>query len=107
MYKYSDGQIRFSDFNQPMGLTMSPENRWVKKADLIPWDELECEYAGLFKSKTGTVAKPFRLALGALLIQIEYGYSDKRWHYRYAKTRTCNISAGWVVTKTRHHSIRR
>lgn len=77
MYKYSDGQIRFSDFNQPMGLTMSPENRWVKKADLIPWDELECEYAGLFKSKTGTVAKPFRLALGALLIQIEYGYSDE------------------------------
>jgi hypothetical protein len=77
MYKIASKQIKFSDFNQPLGLTMNPNNRWIKKASIIPWDEIEKDYSGLFKAKTGQVAKPLRLALGALLIQIEYGYSDE------------------------------
>ncbi|MBP2644186.1 MAG: family transposase, partial [Firmicutes bacterium] len=40
-------------------------------------DELEKEYLTLFTGKKGQIAKPLRLALGALLIQIEYGYSDE------------------------------
>ena len=77
MYKFASKQIKFSDFNQPLGLTMNPNNRWIKKANIIPWDEIEKNYANLFKAKNGQVAKPLRLALGALLIQIEYGYSDE------------------------------
>lgn len=76
MYKKQSKSISFEDFNQPMGMTMSPDNRWVKKAELIPWDEIEKEYAKLFRGIKGKVAKSARLALGALLIQIEYGYSD-------------------------------
>lgn len=56
---------------------MNPKNRWIKKAQIIPWDEIEAQYACLFSSKNGQVAKSLRLALGALLIQIEYGYSDE------------------------------
>lgn len=56
---------------------MNPSNRWIKKAEIIPWDEIEKDYANLFKGKNGQVAKSLRLALGALLIQIEYGYSDE------------------------------
>lgn len=38
MYKYTDNtQSNFLDFNQPIGLHMNPENRWVKMADAIPW----------------------------------------------------------------------
>jgi len=77
MYKFASKQINFSDFNQPLGLAMDPNNRWIKKAELIPWNEIEKEYADLFKGKNGQVAKPLHLALGALLIQIEYGYSDE------------------------------
>lgn len=78
MYKkQSDTQLSLEDFNQPMGLTMNPENRWVKKAALIPWSALEDEYAALFESEKGNVAKPFRMAFGALLIQQAYGYSDE------------------------------
>ena len=77
MYKFASKQINFSDFNQPLGLTMNPNNRWIKKAEIIPWDKLEKEYAALFNGKNGQVAKPLRMALGALLIQIEYGYSDE------------------------------
>lgn len=39
MYKYTDNtQSSFLDFNQPIGLHMNPENRWVKMADAIPWE---------------------------------------------------------------------
>ena len=70
-------QLAFEDFNQPIGLKMNPENRWIKKAEGIPWLELEKGYAKNFRNKKGNVAKPLRMALGALLIQKEYGYSDE------------------------------
>ncbi len=78
MYKKNTfRQFGLSDFNQPIGLKMNPENRWIKKAVLIPWAEIEERYANLFPSKTGMPAKPLRTALGALLIQKQYGYSDR------------------------------
>ena len=77
MYQYASGQIRFEDFGQPVGMHMSPNNRWVKRAESIPWEDIEHRYAGLFKNRKGNVAKPLRLALGACIIQTEYGYSDE------------------------------
>ena len=78
MYKPTDKlQHSFLDFNQPMGLHMNPENRWIKLADRIPWDEFEVKYAKLFPSDTGNVAKPLRMALGALIIQTKFQYSDR------------------------------
>ncbi|MBU4440412.1 MAG: IS5 family transposase [Acetobacterium sp.] len=76
MYKFSDNQISFSDFKQPIGMKMNVTNRWVKKAESIPWKTIEKKYAKLFSNKKGNVAKPLRLALGACIIQAEYGYSD-------------------------------
>ena len=55
---------------------MNPKNRWIKKAEFVPWDEIEKEYAKLFQEYNGQIAKPLRMALGALIIQTEYGYSD-------------------------------
>ncbi len=78
MYKYTDNtQSNFLSFNQPMGLHMNPENRWIKMADAIPWDIFEKKYSRLFKGKNGRVAKPLRLALGSLIIQTKYQYSDR------------------------------
>lgn len=78
MYRADDKlQSSFLDFNQPMGLHMNPDNGWIKMADLIPWDKFEKKYRYLFKSKTGNVAKPLRMALGALIIQKKFQYSDR------------------------------
>lgn len=77
MYCYSNGQISFTDFQQPMGMHLREDNRWVKKVQTIPWSKIEGKYAELFPSSTGNVAKPLRLALGACIIQQEYGYSDE------------------------------
>lgn len=70
-------QLGLADFDQPIGLKMNPENRWVKKASIIPWDEIEDRYADLFPSDTGHPAKPLRMALGSLIIQKQYDYSDR------------------------------
>ena len=34
-----------------MGLKKNPENRWIKMAELILWDEFEIKYAELSKRK--------------------------------------------------------
>ena len=75
--KNKNHQITFTDFNQPLGLQMNPENRWVQKAAKIPWDKIEDKYTGLFPSNTGNVAKPLRMALGSLPIQQQLHFSDE------------------------------
>ena len=78
MYKAKDkSEYSFFDFNQPLGMHMNPENRWIRLAELIPWDEYEEKYASRFMSDTGNVAKPCRMALGALIIQKRLGFSDR------------------------------
>ena len=76
MYKKASKQVGITDFGMPLGLKLDPENRWVKKAETIPWEEIEQRYAELFESDRGNVAKPLRLVLGALIIQTERQISD-------------------------------
>ncbi len=78
MYKPLDKiQNSFFDFNQPLGMHMNPKNRWIALADRIPWDVFEVKYAELFPSSTGNIAKPLRMALGSLIIQTKFQYSDR------------------------------
>jgi IS5 family transposase len=41
-------QLSFKDFFLPFGGQLSGDNRWIKLAELIPWDELEDDYASQF-----------------------------------------------------------
>ena len=76
MYKKENKEESIFDFNGAYGIKLDEENRWVKKAKIIPWDEIEQKYKNLFPSSVGNVAKPLRMALGALLIQKEKRLSD-------------------------------
>ena len=54
MYKFDrNHQFKLSDFNQHIGLKMNSENRWVKKAATIPWNDNEEKHATLFPRKIG------------------------------------------------------
>ena len=75
--KSSKSQISASNFLLPFEGKLSPDNRWVIMADLIPWQEFESEYASLFSEETGAPAKSFRMALGALIIKEKLGISDR------------------------------
>jgi transposase, IS5 family len=77
MYRRSTpGQLSFENFYLPFGGKLSGENRWVKLAALIPWDKFEAEYAEHLSEEMGAPAKPFRMALGALIIKERLGTSD-------------------------------
>jgi len=66
-----------SDFELPSCGRLSPDNRWVKMAELIPWSEFEAEYAKNFPTEMGAPAKSFRMALGALIIKEKLLISDR------------------------------
>lgn len=79
MYKTEEWvQISFFDFNQSCGLQLDPENDWIKRAQLIPWHEIETSYAQQFPAQVGNVAKPLRMVLGALIIQKKKQLSDQQ-----------------------------
>ncbi|ACK68222.1 transposase [Rippkaea orientalis PCC 8801] len=65
------------NFALPFEGKLSPNNRWVIMASLIPWEDFEEEYAKLFDSEKGAPAKPFRMALGTLIIKEKLGTSDR------------------------------
>jgi hypothetical protein len=71
------GQLSFENFYLPFGGKLSGENRWVTLSKLIPWEKFENEYAEQFSKGIGAPAKPFRMALGALIIKERLGTSDE------------------------------
>ncbi|MCL2083608.1 MAG: IS5 family transposase [Oscillospiraceae bacterium] len=78
MYFKDDKQISLFEFGQSAGLTLDPENRWVKMAMKVDWDKIEDKYCGQFCPDNGAPAKPVRLAVCSLLIQKMEGLPDER-----------------------------
>ena len=70
-------QLSFEDFFLPFGGKLSADNRWIKLAELIPWDDLEDDYAAQFCKGFSAPAKPFRMALGTLIIKARMGHTDE------------------------------
>jgi hypothetical protein len=77
MYRKPSLQMILDDFILPFSSKMSANNRWIKLAKIIPWDDFEKDYAFMFPSDRGNVAKPVRMALGSLIIQARCGFTDR------------------------------
>jgi hypothetical protein len=80
MYRTEDKQqLAFKDFYLPFGGKLNPTNRWVQLAQLIPWEDLEEEYAAgsLLRAAKELRPLPFRTALGALIIKEKLGITDE------------------------------
>jgi hypothetical protein len=77
MYRKADReQVTIDDFITPFGGKLLADNRWVKLAKEIPWNQIEDRYAENF-GKCGNVAIPLRVALGSLIIKEKCGFSDE------------------------------
>jgi IS5 family transposase len=78
MYKHNLKQLEFEDFNLPFDGGLRSDNRWVKLAKFIPWDEFEIVYSkSMAGSGLGPPAMSVRIALGALIIKEKLGTSDE------------------------------
>ena len=77
MYKPKDRQTKhlFPEL-LPFGGQLDENNRWLRIAELIPWDELEGEYASHF-SHTGRPGTDGRLFIGLILLKHMAMVSDR------------------------------
>jgi hypothetical protein len=78
MYRHNQKQLEFEDFVLPFSGKLRSDNRWVKLAKFIPWEEFESAYSKtLTNSSLGPPAKSVRIALGALIIKERLGATDE------------------------------
>ena len=77
MYKAKDRETQplFEELF-PFGGKLNENNRWLKIAELIPWEQLENNYSQLF-SHTGRPGCDARLVIGLLLLKHMTGTSDR------------------------------
>jgi hypothetical protein len=68
MYRKTNRQISVEEFYSPFH-KLSRNNRWVRIAEMIPWERLEEKYSMQFCENNGSPAIPFRMALGTLIIK--------------------------------------
>jgi hypothetical protein len=82
MYRKSNrAQLSIEEFTLPFGGHLSADNRWIKMAELMPWDMIEDLYAaaGVFvdDKKDGRPPITARIAFGAIHIKEQEGLTDR------------------------------
>lgn len=69
MIKEQSSKQSVFDFYLPFDGELNPENRWVKLADQIPWDELGAVYNRNMSQDMGAPAISSRVVIGALILK--------------------------------------
>jgi hypothetical protein len=78
MIKYnSSKQVSIDEFLIPLGGRLHAENRWIKLARLIPWDELCAVYSKKMSAKMGRRGIHPRIIIGAVIIKHMKSLSDE------------------------------
>lgn len=73
----SQNQISLELFKHPFNTDLNPENRWVKLAALIPWDELAGIYAKNLQSDIGRKSVNIRIVIAAIIIKHKLKLDDR------------------------------
>ena len=75
MIKYTPSSERtLALFQTPFEQKLSPENRWVRMAELVPWDKMAEVFFSCLSTDQG---RPLRVILGALMVKHIEGLSDE------------------------------
>lgn len=78
MIRYTPAsQLTLEGFSHPFDNELDSENRWVKLAGLIPWDELAEVYARKLRSDSGRETVDIRMVIGAMIVKHKMGLSDR------------------------------
>ena len=73
----SQNQIKLPGFQLPFDAKLDPNNRWVKLAHTLPWDELVQPYLKVMSANKGRRALSPRLAVGAVLLKHLLNVDDR------------------------------
>ena len=79
MYKKENStQMTLEGFYAPFAEKLSPDNRWVKLSDKMPWDIIEAEYLKNIQPEKGRPCISSRIAFGACFIRNAENITDER-----------------------------
>ncbi|HHH52636.1 MAG TPA: IS5 family transposase [Bacteroidetes bacterium] len=70
-------QIEIFDFDHPFEGQLEPDNRWVKLAKILPWEEMIKIYGKSLSKNKGRYGIDGRLAVGAIIIKHRLNISDR------------------------------
>lgn len=74
----SEKQISIEEFKIPFESSLLPDNRWVKLAQVVPWDKFAKNYMSFMNSDIGRPGISPRMVLGALIIKHFEKLDDRR-----------------------------
>lgn len=78
MIKYTAAnQLSIEEFQTPFQLNVDKDNRWVKLAALIPWDELAGIYYQSMSADMGAPSIDARIVIGAMIIKHKMKLDDR------------------------------
>jgi hypothetical protein len=78
MIKYTpQNQLSIFDFKAPFLAQLDIENRWVKMANILPWDEMAKIYYQTMSADKGAPSIDARIVLAALIIKHIEGKDDR------------------------------
>jgi hypothetical protein len=78
MIRYTPAnQLSIAEFQTPFQLRLDKDNRWVKLAGIIPWDELAGIYYQSMSSDQGAPSIDARIVIGAMIIKHKLKLDDR------------------------------
>lgn len=78
MIKYNSvKQLSIEEFKTPFEIKLDKENRWVKLAEQIPWDELAHIYYKSMSPDKGAGTIDARIVIGALIVKHKLRLDDR------------------------------
>ena len=76
-YKDDQDQLGIDEFFLPFGGKLKKDNRWVRMAEIMPWDYIEEVYLQSMSQETGRAAFPARIAYGAIYVKEQEDLTDE------------------------------
>jgi hypothetical protein len=73
----SENQLTIEEFKTPFHAKLSPENRWVKLSQAVPWDKFASAYMSMMNKGFGRPGVSPRIVLGALIIKHMESLDDR------------------------------
>lgn len=78
MIRYTpSNQLTLAGFSHPFENDLSPDNRWVKLARIIPWDDLAKVYSRQLSDTSGRRSIDVRMVIGAIIVKHKLGLDDR------------------------------
>ena len=73
----SQHQTKIEEFQTPVEFKLTPKNRWVKLAALVPWDTLASIYHNKLDRTMGRKSVDARVVIGTLIIKHKLNFTDE------------------------------